>query len=1199
MKKLFTYSILAAALGFSASAFAQSTSADPALTFKVAREAVDSKLTFKISAVGGATIQVDWGDGNLKSFDIVNYDDAGYVYSQVSGTLAGTDVKVYAPDAAKINYLDLSKDNDDDELTIITSVVLSKMTGVKDLGISKNSISSLDLSTMSALGTLTANDNKLTSLTLPTDASNLKTVNVSNFFNVAAGKLENAGTNSLLATEWSKAKNLTSLNVAGNPASDLGWFDTFDISANTKLTTLNINGCGFSTLDISNQTALKTLNAQWNEFTSFDLSKMTLKGATVFLTHNSLKTLTLPAGTTGMGRLNVAYNALTFKELPPVGMTTAESNYIYTPQDIVKISLASDNTADLSAFAKVGDKESVFVWKQGTEVIPETAYSVNNGVFKFNADVNNAYCVITNEAFPKLTLTTSNVTSLGLLPKLMTIDVTVPEGADKTFNSFGINTEAEGGQDIFIDWGDGNPVAASLEYTSSDYAPDDIAGEVKGNKITIYGNPEKVTYVNVNGAYNWTTGVPSKAMVTAIDLSALTALKKLNLNYNQIETLDLSNNKGLTVLNLNSNKLTKFDQDLPELTELNLGNYGSNADKKYGDNKLTEINFSKLPKLSNLTVSYMEYPLDFTKLENIGTVYAIGCGLTSVDFSKNAKLTYASLNYNKLTNVDATGITGKANIFLIGNEITGVNLPKNLNNVNLSNNKLTFLTLPAVNSISGTLTYAPQAPVAASVKDQTIVDLATFAKVGETATVYSWTLNGKEISTGISANAGVFTFSEGGEFVCNMKNAAFPKLTLSTTPVKIDLPVRLFSYTLAPEAVGKTMAVNVSSTDNQSIRVNWGNGKLSDPVGTKNYASDFEYGVATGTIAGTEIVVYGSNASTINDLELTYDKQAGPETKMLTIDLTRLSGLNKLYVLSNALKSIDFSGNKELEKVYMNGNNITQITFPDDCKITRIEAQNTANEGNNNLLNVDFSKAPKIDYLIISFNNKDAEATTFDCSKLPALKTLIADNCNFKTVDVSMLENLGQLTIGNNDLETLDLSKATATCRVFAQNNKISELKVPAKLDRLNVSNNKLTFATLPAATIASTYVYNNQKPMTVEATDAVVDLSSQAKVGETETVFNWAVDSNDFKDYTVAGGVFTFTKSATNAVCTMTNAALPKLTLTTVPVTVAVSGVTEIESEDAEEATYYNLQGVKVSGTEPGIYIRRQGNKTTKVIVK
>lgn len=836
MKKLFTYSILAAALGFSASAFAQSTSADPALTFKVAREAVDSKLTFKISAVGGATIQVDWGDGNLKSFDIVNYDDAGWVYSQVSGTLAGTDVKVYAPDAAKINYLDLAKDLDDDELAKITSVDLSKMTGVKDLDISKNNVSSLDLSAMSALNKVAATNNRLTSLTFPADASNLETIDVSNNLNVTTGQLNpDAGTNSLLATDWSKAKNLTSLNVTANPANDLNlWFgESFDISANTKLTTLTVNGCGFSTLDISNQTALKTLNAQWNELTSIDLSKMVLSGGIAMLAHNALKTLVIPAGTTGMTRLNVAYNALTFAKLPAVGITKTESNYVYTPQDAVKISLTADNVADLSALAKVGDKESVFVWKQGTDVLPETAYTVNNGVFKFTADVKDVYCEITNEALPKLTLTTSQVTSLGLLPKLMTIDVVVPDGAAKTFNSFGINTEAEGGQDIFIDWGDGTPVAASLAYSTSDYAPEDIEGEVKGNKITVYGNPEKITYVAVNGSYDWTTGAPVKAMATAVDLSALTSLKKLNLSYNQIETLDLTANRSLTVLNLNSNKLTKFDHDLPELTELNLGNYGSNADKKYGDNKFTEINFSKLPKLSNLTVSYMEYPLDFTKIENVGTVYAIGCGLTSVDFSKSTKLTYASLNYNKLTNVDATGITGKANLFLIGNEITAVTLPKSLGNVNLSNNKLTFATLPAVNSISGTLTYAPQAVVEVSVKD------------------------------------------------------------------------------------------------------------------------------------------------------------------------------------------------------------------------------------------------------------------------------------------------------------------------------------------------------------------------------GSVVDLSSLAKVGETETVFSWAVDSNDFKDYTVAGGVFTFTKSATNAVCTMTNAALPKLTLTTVPVTVAVSGVTEIESEDAEEATYYNLQGVKVSGTEPGIYIRRQGNKTTKVIVK
>jgi hypothetical protein len=47
------------------------------------------------------------------------------------------------------------------------------------------------------------------------------------------------------------------------------------------------------------------------------------------------------------------------------------------------------------------------------------------------------------------------------------------------------------------------------------------------------------------------------------------------------------------------------------------------------------------------------------------------------------------------------------------------------------------------------------------------------------------------------------------------------------------------------------------------------------------------------------------------------------------------------------------------------------------------------------------------------------------------------------------------------------------------------------------------------------------------------------------------------------------------------------------------VSGITDaiINSADAE---YYTLQGVKVQGKPaPGIYICRQGNKATKVVVK
>ena len=51
---------------------------------------------------------------------------------------------------------------------------------------------------------------------------------------------------------------------------------------------------------------------------------------------------------------------------------------------------------------------------------------------------------------------------------------------------------------------------------------------------------------------------------------------------------------------------------------------------------------------------------------------------------------------------------------------------------------------------------------------------------------------------------------------------------------------------------------------------------------------------------------------------------------------------------------------------------------------------------------------------------------------------------------------------------------------------------------------------------------------------------------------------------------------------------------------TEASSGVDAVEAAEAEgEVEYYNLQGIRVANPENGIYIRRQGTKVTKVLVK
>lgn len=47
-------------------------------------------------------------------------------------------------------------------------------------------------------------------------------------------------------------------------------------------------------------------------------------------------------------------------------------------------------------------------------------------------------------------------------------------------------------------------------------------------------------------------------------------------------------------------------------------------------------------------------------------------------------------------------------------------------------------------------------------------------------------------------------------------------------------------------------------------------------------------------------------------------------------------------------------------------------------------------------------------------------------------------------------------------------------------------------------------------------------------------------------------------------------------------------------------SGVNDLVIDDENAPVeYFNLQGMKVAGDQPGLYIRRQGSKTTKVVVK
>ena len=110
---------------------------------------------------------------------------------------------------------------------------------------------------------------------------------------------------------------------------------------------------------------------------------------------------------------------------------------------------------------------------------------------------------------------------------------------------------------------------------------------------------------------------------------------------------------------------------------------------------------------------------------------------------------------------------------------------------------------------------------------------------------------------------------------------------------------------------------------------------------------------------------------------------------------------------------------------------------------------------------------------------------------------------------------------------------------------------------------------------------------MEITADGSVVDLSSEAMLGETATVFTWKTSDGttlvEDTDYTVENGVFTFLAVFENIYCEMTNAELPAFTaekpFKTTQVSVSGSAPGEVDNtellaeiEEAKKLLKYSM---------------------------
>ena len=317
-----------------------------------------------------------------------------------------------------------------------------------------------------------------------------------------------------------------------------------------------------------------------------------------------------------------------------------------------------------------------------------------------------------------------------------------------------------------------------------------------------------------------------------------------------------------------------------------------------------------------------------------------------------------------------------------------------------------------------------------------------------------------------------------------------------------------------------------------------------------------------------------------------------------SIDLSGAAAtLTELDIHQNNLASVDLSKLTKLEKLTIGVNDFTAIDLSANTELTTLDITN------GKLTAIDLSKNTKLNKIVLSGN----KLTTLDLTNNTLAKTItVLDN---QLTSVTFGDNTATkhtFNFGGNKLTTIDLSKFADASGMYLRlrDNDLTgdAIKLPCAIKQLWVDYNAFTLAQLYAlkALATQTFTYATadpdkeaQAPMQITAEGDKVDLSSQAKLGETATVFTWKKADGtalvEGTDYTVADGVFTFLNAAEDIYCEMTNAELNAFTAEkpykTTAVSVVATGINDLKAEGGK-AAIFNMAGQRVAAPVKGLNI-------------
>lgn len=438
-------------------------------TINVSKLDAGFNIAMQITTAAKSSVTVDWGSGYTETLEV-----SGAKTFTVPLALEGQAATINISGAENVDYIGI--DNKIDKFTVntvgvnlneivfdqcaLSDVDLKKATNLKNITITLNDITSIDLSGNSLLEIVKLNGNaSLETITWPAGLTSLKTLALNNT-KVGGGTLQSAlniapnieelfvnkqtslSDNKLTTINLTNNSKLKDLQLQDNALSgtvDLGTkpeliqalldgnqIEVFAVNSAT-VTYLKLHNNVIKTLNVKNVPALESLYCNNNK-----LSKLDLTGCTaiknVLVADNELASITFPA-VVGLNDLDIKGNLFDFATLPRVAATT----YTYTGQKTIlsiEASGADYFSVNMSKYMNpvlsgenvpgTAGKKSVIRWYGYDNRSPygEEELSTGYGDFTLNESTsvysfskknledyfldNKVFAKITNEAFPAI-----------------------------------------------------------------------------------------------------------------------------------------------------------------------------------------------------------------------------------------------------------------------------------------------------------------------------------------------------------------------------------------------------------------------------------------------------------------------------------------------------------------------------------------------------------------------------------------------------------------------------------------------------------------------------------------------------------------------------------------------------------------------------------------------------------------------------